>query len=209
MILRDLLDPRISLAEMDPARADETALPDAERRIVAGVHPARRARFAAGRLLARALLAERGFPAGSALLPGPSGAPLWPPGIRGSITHGQGRTAVALASAGDFAGLGIDLLPARPLPDGPLGLVAREEEIEAARAVGPLGGAVLFGAKEAVIKAAVGVDSRPLAPLAITIVLERGGSFAAEILVEMGARRVAIGGRWRVADGQIAVAVTL
>jgi 4'-phosphopantetheinyl transferase EntD len=37
-----------------------------------------------------------------------SGAPLWPAGIVGSITHTDGYGAAVAASAADFAGLGVD-----------------------------------------------------------------------------------------------------
>ena len=37
-----------------------------------------------------------------------NGAPLWPAGLVGSITHTQGYAAALAARAGDFAGLGVD-----------------------------------------------------------------------------------------------------
>jgi 4'-phosphopantetheinyl transferase EntD len=65
----------------------------------------RRRDFALGRACARAALG--GFGHGDAVIAkGEDGAPLWPPGIAGSITH-TGGYAAALTGK-NFAGIGID-----------------------------------------------------------------------------------------------------
>jgi len=44
-----------------------------------------------------------------------SGAPLWPQGLVGSLAHDDTVALAAVASAREFAGLGIDVEPALPL----------------------------------------------------------------------------------------------
>lgn len=78
-----------------------------------GIEPARGAakrqcEFLAGRLCAREALhrlnGERSVPA-----VGEDGAPQWPPGVVGSITHGGGRALAVVGAAHTYAGLGLDI----------------------------------------------------------------------------------------------------
>jgi 4'-phosphopantetheinyl transferase EntD len=93
------------------------ALFPAEAAIIARAVPARQREFAAGRLLARQVLARFGVPA-APLLRGRSGEPLWPPGFVGSITHTAGFCAVAVAPRALVRSIGIDTEPDEPLdPD--------------------------------------------------------------------------------------------
>jgi 4'-phosphopantetheinyl transferase EntD len=72
---------------------------------VARSAPKRRHDFALGRACARAALGPLGQ--GEAVIAkGDDGAPLWPPGIAGSITHTEGYAAALVGR--DFAGIGID-----------------------------------------------------------------------------------------------------
>ena len=89
---------------------------------IAAFVPARRREFAQGRLCARRALADLGirhFP----LLPGKDRAPIWPPGVVGSLTHCGGTCAVAVARDDKLAGVGIDIESAEPLSDELLHLV--------------------------------------------------------------------------------------
>jgi len=74
--------------------------------LVAGSSEKRRRDFALGRACARAALEQAGLhaPVGRS----PHGAPVWPPGVRGSITHTEGYAAAIVARQGDFGGLGVD-----------------------------------------------------------------------------------------------------
>jgi enterobactin synthetase component D len=74
--------------------------------------PARRSTYLAGRLALRAALADLGVTAGP-LLATDRGAPLVPPGARGSISHKR-TLAVGLAALGDEGQLGVDLEEIRP-----------------------------------------------------------------------------------------------
>lgn len=85
-----------------------------------GIQPARGAakrqcEFLAGRLCAREALqqlcGERSVPA-----VGADGAPHWPAGVVGSITHGGNRAVAVVAPAGQYAGLGLDIEKWLPAP---------------------------------------------------------------------------------------------
>ncbi len=75
---------------------------------VARAADGRRAEFAAGRSLARQALADLGA-APCALPSSPGGAPAWPAGYLGSITHSRDQAAAAVARQTDLRALGIDL----------------------------------------------------------------------------------------------------
>lgn len=64
--------------------------------------------FNAGRFCARQALGRFGF-AGIAITHDADGAPQWPPGIVGSITHSSTYAASAVARTADLRGIGVDL----------------------------------------------------------------------------------------------------
>lgn len=109
MIFRPLLPSSVLVAEADMARL--AVAPDdlhpAEVSHAASLGPHREAEFLAGRLLYRRLLHQRGGALDTPLLPQASGAPIWPAGLRGSITHASGQVVVVLGDAGL---IGIDLV---------------------------------------------------------------------------------------------------
>lgn len=78
-----------------------------EGRAVAGAAEKRRRDFALGRTCAHAALAQMNRDGGP-IARADNGAPVWPAGIVGSITHTQGYAAAVVAAAADFAGLGVD-----------------------------------------------------------------------------------------------------
>ncbi len=78
---------------------------------VARAAPRRAAEFAFGRACARAALGSLGIPP-SAIAAGADRAPVWPEGIRGTITHTDGYAAAAVARDRDFLGVGLDAEPA-------------------------------------------------------------------------------------------------
>jgi len=67
----------------------------------------RRRDFALGRACARAALVPLGH-GEAAIGVGADGAPLWPVGILGSITHTRGYAAALAGEANRFSGLGVD-----------------------------------------------------------------------------------------------------
>ncbi|WP_445444601.1 4'-phosphopantetheinyl transferase family protein [Clavibacter sp. km3a] len=183
-----------------------------ERDAVATALPARRAEFTTGRVLARRALDALGIRPAS-IPAARSGAPVWPPGVVGSITHCVGLRACAVGRRDEHAGIGIDATPARPLPGGVLARVADlgsppvAAGLDALRAAG-VGSpdSVLLAAAEAVAKARTsahggwhGIDGAHVA-------LRPDGSFAVR------ARRgpaFAATGRWAVAGGMALAGIAL
>lgn len=114
----------------------------------------RRREFAAGRHCARRALAHLGHEA-VALPIGHDRAPVWPPGVIGSITHTGDFAIAAVAWKSDLRSLGIDMESADPLEPDLLELVCREDERAALASCGmdpQLGAKLVFSAKESVYK---------------------------------------------------------
>jgi 4'-phosphopantetheinyl transferase EntD len=137
------------------SEGDENALLPGEELPAASVAKVRRA-SGAGRIAARALMTRLGY-AAQPVRRAPSGAPLWPTGLVGSIAHDDTIAVAALASSADFSGLGIDIEPAETLEPELLDLIAGPDE-RARIKDDPLRGRVLFAAKEAVYKATYPLD---------------------------------------------------
>ncbi|MGW1178831.1 4'-phosphopantetheinyl transferase family protein [Kitasatospora sp. NPDC002543] len=205
-VLAALFPPHVHCAESFGDPSEERLLP-LEAAYIRDRSPRRRRQFATARALARQALGTLGHPP-APLLPGPGGAPRWPVGVTGSITHTDGYTAVAVAATGRLGSLGIDAEPARPLPRGVLRLVSGEGERGALAAL-PEGRApwdtVLFSAKEAVYKAVhplTGIWS-PLA--AITVTVHADGTFTARHPHHPAVRT----GSWGVHGGVVVTALAL
>lgn len=101
-----LLAPGLFGAEIWDEGQAITVHPDENIHVV-GSAEKRRRDFALGRACARAAMAGLGQ-GETVIVKGEDGAPLWPPGIVGSITHTQGYAAALVGETGDFAGIGID-----------------------------------------------------------------------------------------------------
>lgn len=128
----------------------------AEEDAVAHAVEGRRREFATVRCLARACLGRLGVPE-APIVSGAGGAPVWPRGVRGSITHCPGYAAVAVGSTQRIIGIGIDAEPDAPLPEEVLDLVATQAEQVRLRDApvadeAPCWDRLLFSAKEAVFK---------------------------------------------------------
>ena len=94
---------------------------------VAGAVAERRREFGTVRYCAREALRQIGVPA-VPILPDVDGAPRWPVGVVGSMTHCAGYRAAVVARSGELCGVGIDAEPHAALPDAALDLVLRDEE---------------------------------------------------------------------------------
>jgi 4'-phosphopantetheinyl transferase EntD len=123
--------------------------------LAASVVKVRRASGAA-RIVARQLLTQLGY-ANCALPKGPTGAPVWPAGIVGSLAHDSRVAVAAVGMRADVGALGIDVEPAECLPSELLDLVATpQERLNLGDDV--YRGRLLFVAKEAVYKAVHPLD---------------------------------------------------
>src|SRR5215217_1459828 len=131
-------------------------LPD-EKQIIAHAVEARQREYAAVRNCARACLGRLGYPP-VPILPGLGGAPRWPAGVLGSMTHCAGYAAAAVGPVSRISAIGVDAEPDAPLPDGVLDLVATPAERDRLTTTqleldSPSWDRLLFSAKEALYKA--------------------------------------------------------
>jgi 4'-phosphopantetheinyl transferase EntD len=133
------------------AVGDEHALLQAEATPVATSALKVRRQSGAARIVARKLLKALGEP-NAALPRSPSGAPVWPPGIVGSIAHDDEVAVAAVVRSGHVRSLGIDVEPAHALPHELVPIVATASE-RARYNTAVLESRILFCAKEAVFKA--------------------------------------------------------
>lgn len=165
----------------------------------------RTAEFAAGRDCARIALREIGIAhADRPILADEHGAPIWPDGVVGSISHTTGWTGAVAARRGlhgGIASLGLDAEAAAPLPDGVLDVVASDAERASLAHLARVDSAthwdaVLFATKEAAYKAWYPLTGVVLHHEQVAVVLTRDGRFRAEASdgIRMPCR---VRGRWR------------
>ncbi|MFC8866999.1 4'-phosphopantetheinyl transferase [Streptomyces sp. NPDC057148] len=193
-----------------------------EEPLVARAVAKRRREFTAVRSCARRAMAKLGVPA-RPVLNGERGAPVWPEGLTGSMTHCDGYCAAALVRVTDLASLGIDAEPDGPLPDGVLPAVSLPTEAERLRLLarehpGVHWDRLLFSAKESVYKTWFPLTGRWLdfteADIEITVDPgdPRRGTLRASLLVPgptVGGRRLSgFDGHWTARHGLVATAVT-
>ena len=165
--------------------------------------PSRQSEFAAGRHAARAAMVRLGLPA----LPVPQAAdraPVWPAGLRGSISHDTDLAVAAVSRGG--ADLGLDIEPAQPLEPELWAEIALPGEIEALAPLPALShgmaARLLFCAKEAAYKAwypgaheVIGFDA-----MRIEVAGDR-------VLAWPRAAREPLRGGWGMAEGRFVVAM--
>jgi 4'-phosphopantetheinyl transferase EntD len=135
----------------------EAELYPEEQAAVARAVDKRRREFTTVRACARQAMARLGVDP-APIVPGPHGAPSWPAGVIGSMTHCQGYRASALALRRDVITIGVDAEPDAPLPEGVLASIGLPDEIAAVTALaashpGVAWDRLLFSAKESVYKA--------------------------------------------------------
>uniref|UniRef100_UPI0036DB4FA5 4'-phosphopantetheinyl transferase family protein n=1 Tax=Priestia megaterium TaxID=1404 RepID=UPI0036DB4FA5 len=180
--------------------------------------PKRRQEYANVRMCARRALSKLRVPPGP-VLAGQRGAPQWPAGIVGSMTHCPGYRAAAVGRSSDFLGLGIDAEPNAPLPEGLLEFTSLPQERAWIGHLSDLAPEVcwdrlLFSTKEALFKTWYPLTERELdfGEAEIHIELE-SGTFSGRVLlpepVVGGERLETFSGRWLCRDGFIVTAIAL
>ena len=201
---------RLGFAATDEPVAGDLLLPE-ERALVATASPQRTAELTAGRHCARLALAalDPSLPR-MPLLADARGAPLWPAGFVGSITHCPGWTgAVAARSTRPvlgrgIRGIGLDAEPLEPLPPGVLDVIASRSEREALAALAAARPGIpwdrlLFSAKEATYKAWYPLTEVVVGHDAVRVELSPSGSFTGVASADDAsgrAVRIAVRGRW-------------
>ena len=147
---------------------------------------ARRSEFATVRVLARRALGDLGMPP-VAIPRGGNGAPEWPTGVVGSMTHCPGFRAAAVAHGKAVRTIGVDAEPALSLPDGVLPLVSLPEEQSQLQRFADADPEVpwdrlLFCIKEAVYKAWFPLTKLWLGFEDVRVDIDREGAFVATVL---------------------------
>jgi 4'-phosphopantetheinyl transferase EntD len=216
-LLADLLPPEVSCQE---AFSDDlpVQLFPAEQSCIAGSVDKRRREFSTVRACARQALERIGV-APAAILPGLRGAPTWPAGVVGSMTHCKGYRAGAVALREQVRSIGVDAEPSGPLPEGVLEAVALEPELAMisrlnSSAPGVAWDRLLFSAKEAVYKTWFPLTETWLDFSEARIEFASGQqTFTAELLVPGpvldGERLRGFRGRWLDRQGLVITAIAV
>jgi 4'-phosphopantetheinyl transferase EntD len=189
-----------------------------EEAVIARAVDKRRREFTTARACARAALARLGLPP-VPIVPGLRGAPQWPDGVVGSMTHCAGYRACAIARDRDLLTIGLDAEPHEKLPDGVLAAVSSEEErkrlaVLAAAVPSTHWDRMLFSAKESVYKAWFPLTRRWLGfeDASVTIDPDKG-AFTAQLLVDgpqvNDVPLTGFTGRWLIGGGLIITAIAV
>lgn len=216
-MLDEILPAQVASAEAFADPRDVALFPEEEALIARSVEKRRR-EFATARGCARRALADLGV-APEPILRDEQGAPRWPTGIVGSITHCAGYRAAAVGRARDLLAIGLDAEPDQGLPDRVLGMVSLPQERSriaalAASTPGVSWDRLLFCAKESVYKAWFPLARTWLGFADADITIDAAdGTFEARILVEAatvtGLPLTGFSGRWLARDGLILTAITV
>lgn len=158
-----------------------------ERDHVAQVSERRRTDFLNGRACAHACIAALGVPDAPVVV-GPGGAPVWPPGVVGSITHCEGYSGAVATLSTKSRSLGVDAERRARVERGLESLICTEVERadldrrpESERSeIATL----LFSAKEAFYKAQFGVSGHWVDFLDVAVE-PRDGSFTVTLGVRI------------------------
>jgi len=185
---------------------------------VAGAAPMRRREFTTVRHCARAALRQLGI-APVPIPRGQRGAPQWPAGVVGSMTHCAGYRAAAVARSRDLLSLGIDAEPHRALPPEVTEIVTLPEERVRLRhlAEGSPGlcwDRLVFSTKESVYKAWYPVTGQWLDFTDVAVTLHpQASSFSARLLVAgagpAGRTPAEVRGRFQVTGGLLLTAAVI
>jgi 4'-phosphopantetheinyl transferase EntD len=222
-VIEELLPQTVVTVEAYGNEDADTPLYPEEAALVTRAVAKRRREFAVVRSCARRAMEKLGVPP-QPVLPGERGAPRWPAGLAGSMTHCDGYCAAALVRATDLASLGIDAEVHGPLPEGVLPAVSLPAEAErlrrlAAHRPGVHWDRLLFSAKESVYKAWFPLTGEWLdfTEADIEISADPGdrprGTFRATLLVpgpRVGGRRLGhFDGQWAADRGLVATTVAV
>jgi len=191
----DVLPPAAIVVCANPADLDVSAVRgELPNRLVSAAER-RQLEFLAGRQCARAALERLGI-GWQPLGVGTEGAPTWPAGVVGSITHTRGFAAAAVAHARDLSGIGLDaetiMSPLRADTVHRRLALTRETE-SAMTATGlehPVALTLVFSAKEALYKCLFPHVRRVFDYLDVAIdkLDPRARSFRATLLVPLSVR---------------------
>lgn len=216
-MLDEILPPEVASAEAFVDLVDIALFPEEEAALGRAVDKRRR-EFTTARICARTALASLGLPP-APIVPGLRGAPQWPTGIVGSMTHCTGYRASAVARVEVMLTIGVDAEPDDTLPEGVMYEITVADERAGLRALAsaaprPCWDRLLFSAKESVYKAWFPLTHRWLGfdEAAITI-NPSDGTFTAQLLVQGpvldGRQLTGFTGRWLARDDLVLTAIAV
>jgi 4'-phosphopantetheinyl transferase EntD len=208
-VIEEILPATVACAEVFADPSDIALFPE-EAAIVARASDKRRREFSTGRECARIALGKLGVTPLPILI-GERGAPQWPSGVVGSITHCSGYRAAAVARASDMTAIGLDAEPDAPLPAGVLDVIslpAERARLTAFHAAEPAWDRLLFSAKESVYKAWFPLTGRWLGFEDADITISEDGTFTARLLIEEPPP-ASFAGRWLADGGLILTAIAI
>lgn len=216
-MIEEILPPQVASAEAFDDR-DAVALFPEEEAAVARAVDKRRREFTTARGCARRALAALGLPP-VPIVPGERGAPGWPAGVVGSMTHCDGYRASAVAREEQVRTVGLDAEPNEPLPDGVLEVIATPperawiEQRDGDRS-SVCWDRLLFSAKESIYKAWFPLTRRWLDfEEAVVTPDPDAGTFTALLRVPGpvvdGRTLTGFTGRWTVSRGLVATAIAV
>lgn len=223
-MIEEILPAAVAAEEAFDDPPDVVLFPEEEALLTRAVDKRRR-EFTTARVCARRAFSRLGcHPA--PILPGPRGAPRWPSGLVGSMTHCAGYRAAALAPASELLSVGIDGEPNEPVPDRVFDMISLPDErdhlarLEGAAADGWSGVAVdrlLFSAKESVFKAWYPLTERELGFAEASLRFDPADrTFHARLLTAPGTgpslgsgQLTGFSGRWIARNGLIVTAIVV
>jgi 4'-phosphopantetheinyl transferase EntD len=213
-VLAELLPDGLVAVETRADVIDFELFPE-ERSALGNAVEKRRREFTTGRACARSALERLGIPP-VPIARGPRGAPVWPPGVIGSITHCDGYRACAAGRIGELRSVGIDAELHDELPEGVLAAIssARERRMLDGLHLDGHADRLLFSAKESVYKAWFPLTRRWLEFKDVDLsIAASDASFRARLLVPgptvAGRRLTELHGRWRIEDDLIGAVVVV
>ncbi|MEU5785910.1 4'-phosphopantetheinyl transferase family protein [Micromonospora lupini] len=209
-VLGGLLPQDVAWAERFDDAEPSVLFPEEAATVAHAVAPRQR-EFASGRWCARGSLTQLGFPA-VPILPGERGAPTWPHGAVGAITHCAGYRAAAAARTETTLAIGLDAEPNAPLPDGVLDVIslpAERDDLSRLHDADPATSwdRLLFCTKETIYKVWYPLVRRPLGFEDAHVRFHRSGLFEARLLVD--GPLTELSGRWAVRRGLLACAIVV
>jgi len=204
-----LLPPGVAAVEAVGAVAPDALTPSEEAYVARAVEK-RRLEFARGRSCVRRAMAVLGVE--PIVVPNDdAGAPVWPPGLVGSITHCRDYCCAAVTRAdGRLATIGIDAELLQPIEARTRELILREPEqrqVDALDSSVPWA-AVVFSAKEALYKACYPLVRRWIDFHDVELRLDPAGRFEVEWKIDL-ALPSPIAGRFCLDGGRVIAVVVV
>lgn len=212
-LIRSLFPSGVQVA-VSQGLGDVDMLYDEERKLISHAGQKRQGEFAAGRLCAMNALEGLGIN-GSPILMDSKGAPIWPDGVIGSISHAKGCCAAVVALDGGENSLGLDIEEVGRVKDDIWSYTFLPEEMDWLRLQSDESAkwaSVIFGAKEAFYKAQYPLTHAWLGFKDVVIDVDQGaGKFTVRLLLDFGpwSQDEVFSGGYVFFDGYVAAGINL